>query len=998
MLCRVVAAPVLFLFFLQFCISEPAIENDQSVKLQALQRKDIQDSSSDPGEEVSLVQWSLALHKSGGAGHKDAAQLPADAEAARPTFSHAEEGQPVKLPKGRRPLHLLAEATSARGASAAAPAAGRQPLAVLRQAVANVRENSTAGLQEGGQHGSKTSRADPKPGEEDFSKYDELFRPVSATVRNTIIIAMLCLLIYSSLAITVNILELSERPDKISFKVVSVMKELQAKLLEGVALVKFLPLFACQFVAFRMYVLAATEGLGEPPIWAKRTMDVTVGVQLARTACILLLPSKLLLHLAASEGQDRKVPTDEAVVDKVMKPFEESGYSQFSIMLAKRAQVVFSVLSVLSWCALLTGIWIFSLTHRKPSPPIIATNFVCGWCIINFELVLWWSAALQPTREKALRAERHHRAFRYGTRALRKAPMFGVLMLADRLRAMQINPPAGLQQEWAYVAMFTACGAMAAETLVCMHIGYYLLEVKSIEKDLFRSRLIRHFFAGVFFACTATTVGSIFVIPNTAHIQFELSTTVYITIMLSAIYYAVHAAQWLWAVYMDLWRHQETVVLETLLQLTMSINICPLLGILFVACRMRALQISGNEGDPQAWAQDCMRITCFGVFVQVVLALALPIFTGGVPSVAADGSPRFEKSPLTLAYLVSVVKWVSLIAIHGSAIAVAISIFLINPRKALLHSDADAALLVQAAKVLTVFTLVATVAFVLLSAKMLGLLVKFAVESVDKSLLGVTIEIKQVLISLWQQRLTIMGLTVKNPDIHEWRSDCLANLTLCIVEVRIWSLIRHGVIEINVLALQHVEVNFERPIEHYSNVHYVLDVIKKGKKKKKPVTEEEKKEEKKKANICLHQIALTDVKAKLLSTRLGNIFSLVVADWNQKDYAKETGHENLHMADVVMLVLETLLDTILHNVGCQAVFKEAKAVAAKEENVCAAAASKICSKSEPKPKAKAFVGKKLKYLQGGPEDPGCCGKLLGKKTPEEREKKDQPITEITRGY
>lgn len=36
-----------------------------------------------------------------------------------------------------------------------------------------------------------------------------------------------------------------------------------------------------------------------------------------------------------------------------------------------------------------------------------------------------------------------------------------------------------------------------------------------------------------------------------------------------------------------------------------TVMFCPMLCILFVGLRMRALQITGGSGAPQGWAQDC---------------------------------------------------------------------------------------------------------------------------------------------------------------------------------------------------------------------------------------------------------------------------------------------------------------------------------------------------------------------------------------------------------
>jgi hypothetical protein len=40
---------------------------------------------------------------------------------------------------------------------------------------------------------------------------------------------------------------------------------------------------------------------------------------------------------------------------------------------------------------------------------------------------------------------------------------------------------------------------------------------------------------------------------------------------------------------------------------------CPMLAVLFVGLRMRALQITNGKGQPQGYAQDCMALATWAV-------------------------------------------------------------------------------------------------------------------------------------------------------------------------------------------------------------------------------------------------------------------------------------------------------------------------------------------------------------------------------------------------
>merc|ERR1719313_2097609 len=59
------------------------------------------------------------------------------------------------------------------------------------------------------------------------------------------------------------------------------------------------------------------------------------------------------------------------------------------------------------------------------------------------------------------------------------------------------------------------------------------------------------------------------------------------------------------------------------------VNLAPMLAILFIGARMRALQIDPKDGNPQKWAQNCMYLCTASLFVQALLVIGLPLLTNG---------------------------------------------------------------------------------------------------------------------------------------------------------------------------------------------------------------------------------------------------------------------------------------------------------------------------------------------------------------------------------
>merc|ERR1719424_1380149 len=76
-----------------------------------------------------------------------------------------------------------------------------------------------------------------------------------------------------------------------------------------------------------------------------------------------------------------------------------------------------------------------------------------------------------------------------------------------------------------------------------------------------------------------------------------------------------------------------------------TVMFAPMLSILFVGTRMRALQLTkASDGTipptagPQGWAQDGMFMCTWSVLVQVIMALLVPLLTGAKPEMDEDGN------------------------------------------------------------------------------------------------------------------------------------------------------------------------------------------------------------------------------------------------------------------------------------------------------------------------------------------------------------------------
>jgi hypothetical protein len=105
----------------------------------------------------------------------------------------------------------------------------------------------------------------------------------------------------------------------------------------------------------------------------------------------------------------------------------------------------------------------------------------------------------------------------------------------------------------------------------------------------------------------------------------------------------------------------------------LTVEFGPMLAILFLAARMRALQ---HDGQPQLWAQRCMFASTGAVTVTTLMAVAVPLALGGKMKIdETTKEATFEVENATLGKVFVAVRYLSMLCFYGGATAVAVSIF-----------------------------------------------------------------------------------------------------------------------------------------------------------------------------------------------------------------------------------------------------------------------------------------------------------------------------------
>jgi len=104
-----------------------------------------------------------------------------------------------------------------------------------------------------------------------------------------------------------------------------------------------------------------------------------------------------------------------------------------------------------------------------------------------------------------------------------------------------------------------------------------------------------------------------------------------------------------------------------------TVEFAPMLAILFLAARMRALQ---HDGQPQAWAQNCMYSATIAMCLTTLLAMAVPFAMGGTMKTnPVTKESTFEVPNPMLGYVLLAVRYICMLSFYGGAVGVAYSIF-----------------------------------------------------------------------------------------------------------------------------------------------------------------------------------------------------------------------------------------------------------------------------------------------------------------------------------
>jgi len=127
---------------------------------------------------------------------------------------------------------------------------------------------------------------------------------------------------------------------------------------------------------------------------------------------------------------------------------------------------------------------------------------------------------------------------------------------------------------------------------------------------------------------------------------------------------------------------------NSMMNATNAMNFAPMLSVLFIGARMRALQMDPVNGAPQKWAQNCFYMCTYATAAQVIISVAVTLVLSGTstPNKDVEGDMVFKVENKALGTVLSIGRYLIMFCIYVGFSCVIYSIFTIQHPKGDLHA------------------------------------------------------------------------------------------------------------------------------------------------------------------------------------------------------------------------------------------------------------------------------------------------------------------------
>jgi len=233
-------------------------------------------------------------------------------------------------------------------------------------------------------------------------------------------------------------------------------------------------------------------------------------------------------------------------------------------------------------------------------------------------------------------------------------PMLCVLFLAAQMQALHFSHGREDPAHWMLTCMKVATASLLLQTLFKAIVTYlkesrvdaFLLETVTMSKaDRLDNQDVALTEGGpgawaalasqivLFFACGALCLGTLSMrtLEELLPVDSGVSPAVSCTVNLTLQFFAVHAMKLISDLVSCRFSSFDSAKKFSLVVglATRTVFFAPMLCMLFIADRVRALQVHRKEGLPQRWAQGAFFVCAYALAMQTVAVVVVPYLPGG---------------------------------------------------------------------------------------------------------------------------------------------------------------------------------------------------------------------------------------------------------------------------------------------------------------------------------------------------------------------------------
>jgi hypothetical protein len=286
------------------------------------------------------------------------------------------------------------------------------------------------------------------------------------------------------------------------------------------------------------------------------------------------------------------------------------------------------------------------------------------------------------------------------------APMLAILLLAFRMRVNQLTKNKGNPPEWCQICMYFCTYAILLMTLIVCVIPLFTGETIGVDPktgqipqdtEPFKNQICAICFTVLKYlilimlygGVLALVYGIITYVPPAGvwpeGKKFPVAPAVQCTISLACQYFLVYGGIQVaktWTQFTSIAANFTSKAENALMTATASMNFAPMLAVLFIGARMRALNMDPINGNPQKWAQNCFYMCTYALLAQTIFSVAVPlVLQGNVKVGKCEGDMEYEVENKMLGSILAIGRYVMMICIYVGVGCVIYSIFTIEHPK-----------------------------------------------------------------------------------------------------------------------------------------------------------------------------------------------------------------------------------------------------------------------------------------------------------------------------